>query len=332
MKSGTNVPEYKGYTFVSDERLEGDSFAYKLNRGTHRLFVSPDIYNRLDDNFERHVKELKIRDVSKQDRLEFTNPVLQELKQYDLGLQLRQIEEKREQLAARGELQDVPVRVLITIPKLLTDVENAAPDFVDPELDKLKVSLVMKDVAGELLLSSGQEFTLQYEGYDIDRSLREYSLKTPMMQIELDSDQARALWLGAVEFHLKSDYERYLDYSVEVVHYRLQWLEEVAGSSEFVSLASAYKVFRPEVRGPVESYTEVEIREAAELIRQLSEQIDIQKKGAYVNMPVENERLEELVMVLGEALGYTIDRLPADLVEEEKEKGNPVSHMIALSS
>lgn len=337
-EADNQIPNYKGYLFVSDERLEGDKFAYKLNKGTKRIFVSPALYEALDDDLENTMEALSIKDLSDYAINEISNPVLQSLKQYDTNEQIKEIESKSKvgSTAEDDEVADGDkIRMLITITDLYCDVDNTAPDFVDPELDELKVSPVIYDQQGKVLVSTGKEFPLEYEGYIIEKQLRHYRLEESKMWFDLDLEKAKEAWLGNVEFVLKSDYSRYLDYQVTEVQYQLQWLEKDENTDSYRSLSMTKKVFKPQSGRIGESssnghYSTDEVVACASKLSQAIEQIDLRMRAAYIQLDFEDDKYRKLFSELAGAMGYQLEALDDNVRQNLGNELKNATHILSL--
>lgn len=329
------IPSYKGYNFISDDRLDGEKFAYKLNTGTKYLYVSPGIYEGLYNEFDETIQTIKIKDLSNVSLKDIQNPVIQELKQFDKKKQ-KNINSLSKQDTSQLNVDDQPgklVRLLITIPQMYCDVDNSAPDFVDPELDELRVSVVLYNSEGDLITASGKEHVLNYNGYDIEKTLREYSLEGVQIWFDLNMDKAKEAWLGSVDFVLKSDYERYLNYKVTEANYHLQWLEKDEDSNNYRSLSMTEKIYKPHLhrsQSEENSYTHSEILNLVERLNRAIKKVDWRTGGAYVNLEKVPDDHESLIEDIADELGFVIDRLDDELIEELSQKNKKATHMIAL--
>jgi len=333
---GQFIPSYKGYKFISDDRLNGEKFAYKLNSGTKNLYVSPGIYEGLYNDFDEIIQTIKIKDLSKVSLKDIQNPVLQDLKQFDKKQRGKNVNSLSQQDTAQVNEDEQPgklVRLLITIPRMYCDVDNKAPDFVDPELDELRVSVVLYNSEGDLITASGKEHTLSYNGYDIEKTLREYSLEGVQIWFDLNMDKAKEAWLGSVDFVLKSDYERYLNYKVTEADYHLQWLEKDEDRNNYRSLSMTKKVYKSHLHKPQteeHSYMHSEILEVVKRLNRAIKKVDWRTGGAYVNLKKVPEDHEALIEDIADELGFVIDRLDDELIEELSKKNKKATHMIAL--
>lgn len=323
---------YRTFEFVKHANLNEGKFAYKVHADSHRLFVSELLFKDLLQRKEKAVNELKIKDVSDQRADEDGNHFVKELKARDRNTENGKLFGYLKQIAQNHGKNQQPVpsgkeRIVLTIPYLLVDVENKAPDFVDPEIDEPRISLVIRDKKGKLLFAEGREYPLAYEGYDLDRSLRQYQYQKANIYFDLEPEMARKMWTGSLEVVIKSDYERYLSYYIHDMEYRLSWLSNDKETDSAEVVWSISKHLEQDYK-PAQRFSKQQVREAAEYLKEIINRYDEDKGGALVQLDRKDDEFQALLNAMAAGFDFRIDPLDESLSEELGEEGITASHML----
>ncbi|MDR9416117.1 MAG: hypothetical protein RI564_07525 [Gracilimonas sp.] len=222
------------------------------------------------------------------------------------------------------------VRILLRISSVICEIENDAPDFVTPEEDKPHLVVKPQDDIAELTKVFTKSYPLMLNDKKSKGKKMVWKLKKGGIWFDIEMDSVKDIWLTEFNFFIESERPRYLKYYIQDIEHKVQWLQKDVNSGEIRSLSEFKKKFTPPPISEKEVYSGNEILKCADMLSRAISKIDMRTKQALVKFNTDKGRLEPLIIGMGDKLGYKISALDKETMRIENEKGNNVSHTIAL--
>ncbi|MEX0844178.1 MAG: hypothetical protein WD022_02810 [Balneolaceae bacterium] len=222
------------------------------------------------------------------------------------------------------------IRILLKIESIVCEVENDAPDFIDPKNDtpKFKVNPVAE--VSELTDIFKENYELELNNRQTEDKRMVWNLKQGGIWFDIEMDEVRKVWLSDFSFYIESAKPRYLAYYLKDVVHNIEWLQKDEKTGEIRSLSNFKKKFTPPPISEKSTYSGSEILKCADMLARAIKKIDIRTGSALVKFNTEMGRLEPLLKGLSEKLGYKIAALDNETIMKQDEKGESVSHSISL--
>jgi hypothetical protein len=233
-------------------------------------------------------------------------------------------------LAFKEPIRDGLIRILLRIGDIECEVENDAPDFVDPLEDHPVLTVTpeadLKDITNAFMDS--YPLVLNKRKSREDKIV--WSLPGGGIWFDMEMDNVKEVWLTEFSFFIESEKPRYLAYYIRDVEHNIEWLQPDAQSGEIRSLSTFKKKFTPPPVSERNVYSGGEILKCADMLGRAIKKIDMRTQEALVRFNTEKGNLEPLLIGMAEKLGYTVKSLDKEVIEREGERGRSVSHSISL--
>ena len=236
-----------------------------------------------------------------------------------------------ENLAAFQEpIKDGLIRILLRIGDIECEVENDAPDFVDPLDDHPTLTVTpeadLKDITDAFLGS----YPLELNKRKSRDNKIVWNLPDGGIWFDMDMEDVKEVWLSEFSFFVESEKPRYLAYYIRDVEHKIEWLQPGAETGEIKSLSTFKKKFTPPPVSEKNVYSGADILKCADMLGRAIGKIDMRTKEALVRFNTEKGNLEPILIGMAEKLGYSVKPLEKEVIAREDEKGRSVSHSISL--
>ena len=232
--------------------------------------------------------------------------------------------------AFREPIEKGLVRILLRISSITCLYENDAPDFVDVREDTpyLQIS-TEQDIPG-LTKAFSKNYRLEMKEFFTEEEKVIWNLEEEGIWFDVKMETVKEIWLADFKFFITSERPRYLKYYLKDVEHKVQWLQTDVEKGEIRSLSEFKKKFVPPPVSQKEVFTGSEVLKCTDMLSRAISKIDMRTGKAMVKFNTQKGHLEPLIIGMGEKLGYEITRIEKDTIFLESEKGNSVSHTIAL--
>ena len=221
-------------------------------------------------------------------------------------------------------------RILIKLQSIECEVDNSAPDFVTVEDDELFLKVQPSPDVNLKVPGLERTFPIRFKRYLPDGSGLLLELEQPGIWFDILIDEVKDIWIADLVFTIESKHERYLNYYINKLDHRLEWLQPDIRTGEIKSMSVSTKKFKPPRISGKESFSAQEVIRCADMIGRAVRKIDIRTSGAYVKFNTDKGRLEPLIIGIAEKLGYTIEPLDKGDILSMENDGLNVSHAIYL--
>lgn len=236
-----------------------------------------------------------------------------------------------ENLAAfQQPIKDGLIRILLRIGDIECEVENDAPDFVNPVEDHPVLTVTpeadLKDITDAFLDSYPLELNKRKSKGD----KMVWNLPGGGIWFDMKMDNVKEVWLSEFSFFIESDKPRYLAYYIHNVEHNIEWLQPDVKSGEIKSLSTFKKKFTPPPVSEKNTYSGAEILKCADMLGRAIGKIDMRTQEALVRFNTEKGNLEPMLIGMADKLGYSVKALDKEVIAREGDKGKSVSHSISL--
>lgn len=112
--------------------------------------------------------------------------------------------------------------------------------------------------------------------------------------------------------------------------YKIEWLQHDKLKNEISTVSVTKRTYtQPRIEQNV-NYELDEIAKSAELLKKAINRIDLRTGSAYVRLNTEDGKLDPVIMIIAEKLGYSIKILDEETISELKKRGQKATHLISL--
>lgn len=232
--------------------------------------------------------------------------------------------------AFSAPIPDGLIRILLRIDAIICEVENDAPDFVDPLEDHPTLLINAVKEVNELTDAFQDQFELELNQRRTKGDQIVWNLKKGGIWFDIEMDDVKKVWLSDFDFYIESQKPRYLVYYIKDVEHNIEWLQEDEKSGEIRSLSNFKKKFKVPQVSKKSTYKGAEVLKCADMLSRAVKKIDLRTGSALVKFNTEMGRLEPLLVGLSDKLGYKIEPLDKETIRNLETKGENVSHSITL--
>lgn len=236
-----------------------------------------------------------------------------------------------ESLAAfQQPIKDGLIRILLRIGDIECEVENDAPDFVNPVEDHPVLTVTpeadLKDITDVFL----DNYPLELNKRKSKGDRLVWNLPEGGIWFDMKMDNVKEVWLSEFSFFIESDKPRYLAYYIRSVEHNIEWLQPDAKSGEIKSLSTFKKKYTPPPVSAKNIYSGAEVLKCADMLGRAIGKIDMRTQEALVRFNTEKGNLEPMLIGMADKLGYSVKALDKEVIARESDKGRSVSHSISL--
>lgn len=222
------------------------------------------------------------------------------------------------------------IRIFLNVESISCQVENDAPDFIDPAEDKPRVKIMPQTDLVHLTNVFERTYPVTLDERRSKEELLVWQMDEKGVWFDIDMDNVKEVWLSEFDFYLESEKPRYLSYFIREVEHKVQWLQKGKDKGEITSLSEFKKQFKPNPVTGKNKFDGMEVIKCADMLGRAIKKIDMRTETALVKFNTAKGRLEPLIIGMAEKLGYQIEALDKETIRRQDEKGNSVSHMISL--
>lgn len=222
------------------------------------------------------------------------------------------------------------IRILLRIDAVECEIENDAPDFIDPKEDLPKLKVSTEEDVSDLTDAFSQEYPLELNKRKSSEGTFVWEMAQGGIWFDIKMDEVKKIWLSNFSFYIESEKPRYLAYYIKDVEHNIEWLQTDEKTGEIRSLSNFKKKFFPPKIPQKKTYSSSEILKCADMLGRAIRKIDMRTGSALVKFNTEMGRLEPLIIGIGDKMGYRIEALNKETINKLEEKGENVSHLISL--
>jgi hypothetical protein len=219
------------------------------------------------------------------------------------------------------------VRIVIKIEDLKVDLRNSAEEFISAKDDKIYLFLKFTD----LDIKINQE-----KGYKLKGS---FSKGEELVSLELDQE---SIWFdvqmsemsnilnNTIQFSIAGKYPKHLSYFIKKLDFKIEWLQYDKQKDSISTVSVTKKSFSQSHSETDLDYTHDDISKASELLGRAIKKIDLRTGSSYVRLNTENGRLDPILITIAEKLGYQLEVLNEETINDLNKRGRKASHIISL--
>lgn len=235
------------------------------------------------------------------------------------------------QLAAFTEpIKKGLIRILLRIDEIECDIQNDAPDFVNPMEDTPILSIFPENDLSAITDVFLKKYPLKLNKRKSKQDIMVWEVESGGIWFDMEMDHVKDVWMSEFHFFAKSEKPRYLNYYIKNVIHNIEWLQPDVQTGEIKSLSNFRKKFVPPPISGKDVFSGSEVIRCTDMLSRAIKKIDLRTKEAWVKFNTDNGRLESLITGMAAPLGYKIVSLKKEVIAEERKKGNSVSHSISL--
>ena len=219
----------------------------------------------------------------------------------------------------------------LVLSDVLLSYTNSATEFVEVFEDEIQLKINLNDAQGELVLGVEERIIGDIKkdtGKNEGRLQLVNDFKT--LTIDIDTDLMMKAWMGDVTIEIENKFSAYIKYRVLSAKVHLQWFEMQGGEAEKQFLSEITKTVKPVEYSEDENYTLRDVEICAEMLGKAIRKIDLRTGGAMVKFNTDHGRLEPVIRILAQQLGYVIKQLTPDEIYELHRQDINASHSIHL--
>lgn len=222
------------------------------------------------------------------------------------------------------------IRIFLRIDAIECIVENDAPDFVDPFEDKPTLSVVPENDFSAITNAFVNDYPLTLNRRKSNQDNMVWEIETGGIWFDMEMDYVKKVWMSEFNFFSRSEKPRYLAYHIKNVAHSIEWLQTDMETGEIRSLSHFRKKFMPPPITEKDVFSGAEVLRCADMISRAIDKIDMRTKRAWVKFNTNHGMLESMIIGMADRLGYKVVPLDKEVIIEERQNGNNVSHAISL--
>lgn len=233
--------------------------------------------------------------------------------------------------AYQQPIKDGLIRIFLRITEIECEIENDAPDFVQPKEDGATIKIIPSSDLSLCTDLFSRYHPLKARSFSEDDHRVYFELEDGGLFFDIKMEEVKEVWLSDYEFLIESEKPRYLKYYIRNVKHNVEWLQFEPHAGEIRILSNMKKHYAVPTLNHKDRYSGAEILMCADMLGRAIQKIDVRLGSAMVKFNTDKAQVEPLLMSMAQKLGYEIDILEAQTIEAEKRKGNSVSHVIRLN-
>lgn len=219
------------------------------------------------------------------------------------------------------------VRIVINIDDIVVRVNNYAPDFVNPTSDRPTIKFGIEDSSISSLDDKGYLLAVD-SSKGIDSTTFELQKDTIWFDVEME--EVGKVLNNPIYFAISGINPSYINYYIELLHYRIEWLQYDKTSEKISTVSETKREFtqpRPQLE---QKFMINDISKCSNMLGRAIKKIDLRTRSAYVRFNTEDGKLDPVLSVIAEELGYHLDILDDETIAKLANKGLKASHLISL--
>ena len=224
-------------------------------------------------------------------------------------------------------IDDGKVRIIIKIEDIKVDVINSTNEFITPSDDEIYLFLSFSD----LEINSTRE-----EGYKLDNSisnkseLKSFLIEKESIWFDVDMSKMSNLLNNTIQFSIKGKHPNHIKYFVKKLNYKIEWLQFDKQKDSISTVSVTKKSFSQSRIESNMSYSLEEIAKSSELLSRAIKKIDLRTGSSYVRLNSEDGKLDPIMVSMAEKLGYQLEVLNEEAINDLQKRGRKATHIISL--
>lgn len=224
-------------------------------------------------------------------------------------------------------IEEGRVRIVFNVDQIRVKVTNSIEEFFSQKDDATKLFLDL----GNLKIKG-----ISSKGYELEKKERKksegvfFTLPEDSIWFDVDIEEVSTVLNNSVKFLIKGNYNEHISYYIDKMEYKIEWLQYDKSKDEISTVSVTKRTYtQPRLEQNV-SYELDEIAKSAELLKRAISKIDLRTGSAYIKLNTAEGRLDPVIILIGEKLGYEVKVLDEETISELKKRGQKATHLISL--
>ena len=228
-------------------------------------------------------------------------------------------------------IKEGKARILIRFEDIKCEVENSAPDFIEPVQDEIRLKIDLPRDSKINIKKFEKSFLLKIKKTKTKLSEITLEFADTDVWFDINIDQVKDIWVAELNFSIESKNSRYLAYYIKELNHQFEWLQPDLQSGEVKTMSVSKKSYTVPKFSGKETFSATEVIRCADMLNRAINKIDLRVGGAYVKFNTDKGKLEPLIIGIANQLGYRIETLSVDTIAALNAQDKSVSHSIYLA-
>lgn len=221
-------------------------------------------------------------------------------------------------------------RIFLKLQEIECEVENNAPDFISVSKDEVILNIRFPESVGVQVFELEEDFDLVLSKNLESEDRVFFKSECEGFWFDIDIEQVKDVWVADLEFMVESKNPRYLAYYIKDLNYQFEWLQPDLSSGDIKVMSVSHKRYKPPKISGKETFTATEVIRCADMLNRAIRKIDLRVGGTYAKFNTEKGRLEPLIIGMADKLGYIVEPLTKEDIQNLDAAGQNVSHSVFL--
>lgn len=219
------------------------------------------------------------------------------------------------------------VRIVFDIEKLDVIISNSAEDFINTDDDRAFLNINFDGLKVEQFGKVQYELELKSPRKNAEKVL---VLKDDIIYFDLNIEDVSKILNNEFSFSIVGENSEYISYFISKLEYKIKWLQHDSSRNNIITVSESKQTFyQPKIESDID-YSIAEIAKSAELLRKAIRKIDLRTNVTLVRLNTNDGYLDPVVRTIADRLGYNLEVLEPELIEELAKKGRRATHKISL--
>ncbi|MBO6622671.1 MAG: hypothetical protein JJ892_06480 [Balneola sp.] len=224
-------------------------------------------------------------------------------------------------------IKEGKVRIVFNVDEIQTKISNSIEDFFSQKDDIVRLFLDLGDLNIKGIKSDGYELVKNSSRKSPENS---FALPEDSIWFDVDIEQVSTILNNSIKFIIQGSYSEHVRYFIDKMDYKIEWLQYDKGKDEISTVSVTKRTYsQPRLEQNI-SYELDEIAKSAELLHKAINRIDLRTRSAYVKLNTGEGRLDPVIIIIAEKLGYEVKVLDEETVSELRKRGQKATHLISL--
>ena len=135
---------------------------------------------------------------------------------------------------------------------------------------------------------------------------------------------------NTIQFSIKGKHPNHIKYFVKKLNYKIEWLQFDKQKDSISTVSVTKKSFSQSRIESNMSYSLEEIAKSSELLSRAIKKIDLRTGSSYVRLNSEDGKLDPIMVSMAEKLGYQLEVLNEEAINDLQKRGRKATHIISL--
>lgn len=219
------------------------------------------------------------------------------------------------------------VRIVFEIEELNVIVSKTDDEEITEEDDRIYLHINAGNLKVEEFDKERYELEFLQKSNKKDKVL---ALKENEIWFDIDIKEVSKVLNNDFSFNVIGEQQESISYFISKFEYKIKWLQYYSANDTIITVSESKHVYnQPRIESDIE-YSIAEIAKAAELLRKAVRKIDLRTNATLVRLNTDNGYLNPVLLVIADRLGYNLEPIEEELIEEMANKGRRVTHRISL--